>query len=252
MTMYEAIFLRQSVRKYSIETVSDVILNGILNFHKSTTPLYDSIETNLEIINACMNPSKIGKHISVKAPYYLVLYSEKKDGYLLNAGCIMEQIVLYLCSKGIDSCFIESGRTGLDQPFANQEAVTMIAFGYGRNTENLSLKKKYSLEQICVEKEKMSRPLKKLLEAGRLAPSSLNSQPWRFVVYNNRMHVFLKRNPLLMKFKEHCQYLNMGIMLAHILVTSEELWIDLAMEKMENIENKPIKGNEYMISVLLK
>ena len=52
-----------------------------------------------------------GKHapwgfFGVKAPYYLSIYSEKKDRYMMNAGCIMEQISLYMLTLGIASCFL--------------------------------------------------------------------------------------------------------------------------------------------------
>jgi nitroreductase len=42
----------------------------------------------------------------VKAPHYLLLFSENKPGYLLNTGFIFEQIDLFLSSSGIGSCWL--------------------------------------------------------------------------------------------------------------------------------------------------
>ena len=91
-----------------------------------------------------------------------------------------------------------------------------------------------------------------MLEAARLAPSSTNSQPWRFVVYENRIHVFSKKplgeRSLLNPFTE----LNFGIMLANVMVAAEEVWIDLDLIKLNNITHKSIPNNQYVISILLK
>ena len=91
-----------------------------------------------------------------------------------------------------------------------------------------------------------------MLEAARLAPSSTNSQPWRFVVYENRIHVFSKKpldeKSLLNPFTE----LNFGIMLANVMVAAEEVWVDLDLIKLNNITHKSIPNNQYVISILLK
>ena len=83
-------------------------------------------------------------------------------------------------------------------------------------------------------------------------PSSTNSQPWRFVVYENRIHVFSKKpldeKSLLNPFTE----LNFGIMLANVMVAAEEVWVDLDLIKLNNITHKSIPNNQYVISILLK
>ena len=94
--------------------------------------------------------------------------------------------------------------------------------------------------------------MKEILEAARLAPSSLNSQPWRFVVYENRIHVFSKKPLHDKKLLNRFQEMNFGIMLANVMVAAEEVWVDLDLIKLNNITHKTIPNNQYVISILLK
>ena len=73
--------------------------------------------------------------------------------------------------------------------------VGLIAFGKskGAYTRKQSEAKRLPLEELCVFKEVPRQWMNQILEAARLAPSSLNSQPWRFVVYDNRIHIFSKK-----------------------------------------------------------
>lgn len=55
--------------------------------------------------------------------------------------------------------------------------------------------KRLSLDDLCVYKETPRQWMKQLLDAARMAPSSMNSQPWRFVVFDSRIHIFSKKHP---------------------------------------------------------
>ena len=90
----------------------------------------------------------------------------------------------------------------------------------------------------------------KVLEAARLAPSSYNGQPWRFVVYSNRIHIFSKKASVD-RFKKWDE-LNFGIMFAHIMIVAEELWLDLDLIRLEDISQKTFSKNQYVLSAVLK
>ena len=54
-----------------------------------------------------------GKHIchglfGVTAPYYLTIYSEKRDRSEMNAGYLAEHLCLYMLTLGLGSCFLGS------------------------------------------------------------------------------------------------------------------------------------------------
>ena len=106
------------------------------------------------------------------------------------------------------------------------------------------------LKDLCVYKEVPRQWMKQLLQAARLAPSSMNSQPWRFVVYDNRIHVFAKKHNMnhLGKFEE----LNFGIMFSHLMVVAEELWLDVDLIRLEDITHKNFPNNQYVLSAILR
>jgi len=106
------------------------------------------------------------------------------------------------------------------------------------------------LKELCVYKEVPRQWMKQLLEAARLAPSSYNSQPWRFVVYDNRIHVFAKKHNLnhLGKYEE----MNFGVMFSHLMVVAEELWLDVDLIRLEDITHKNFQNNQYVLSAILR
>ena len=88
-----------------------------------------------------------------------------------------------------------------------------------------------------------------MLEAARLSPSSMNSQPWRFVVYDNRIHIFSKKHSVekLRKWDE----VNFGIMFANMMVAAEELWLDVDLIRLGDISQKNFSNNQYVLSAIL-
>jgi hypothetical protein len=44
---------------------------------------------------------------------------------------------------------------------------------------------------------------------------------------------------------------DIGIMLANLLLTAEELWIDVSLTKLDTVKSKPLQNNEYVISILI-
>ena len=127
----------------------------------------------------------------------------------------------------------------------------VIAFGRaeGKNgTEKPA--KRLPLSSLCVYKDEPGEPVKAILRAARLAPSSFNSQPWRFVVYDNRIHIFSKKYSVekLKKWDE----VNFGIMFANMMVVAEELWLDVDLIRLGDISQKNFPNNQYVLSAILK
>jgi hypothetical protein len=98
--LYDAIFTRKSVRKYDMTPLSEEVMDEIKNYADNLKPLDDSIRYSMsflsEVDSKLLIPAKV-------APHYICIYSEKKDGYLMNAGFLLQQIDLYLSAKGIGS-----------------------------------------------------------------------------------------------------------------------------------------------------
>lgn len=133
------------------------------------------------------------------------------------------------------------------------EFVIMLAFGLPKGELNRPAEKAHreSMERLCVYKQSRCRETQELIEAARLAPSSLNSQPWKFVVYRSRLHIFEVQKRQGGK-RSAWQEINMGIMMAHILMAAEEYWIDVTMTHSDNLAEKPVANYRYVGSVLVK
>lgn len=251
MTIYDAIFVRKSIRNYKMETVSDQILTGIRKYYEEMPKLFMGIETELQVIEDVPRRSKVAL-FGVKAPYYLALYTEDKDRSMMNAGFIMEQLSLYLTCKGIGSCFM--GTPIISRKYAwkdGKKLAILLAFGKPRGVavRKPSEFKRLELNQICIFKEQPRQWMRQLLEVARLAPSALNTQPWRFLVYDSKIHIFSKKagRGSTGRLKE----LNFGIMFSHMLLAAEELWLDLDLIRLDNISQKNFQNCEYILSAVM-
>lgn len=91
--------------------------------------------------------------------------------------------------------------------------------------------------------------MKQLLDAARMAPSSMNSQPWRFVVFDSRIHIFSKKHPSdkLGKWDEvnfvSCLPIDDG---------AEEMWLDVDLIRLDELSQKNFQNNQYVLSAILR
>ncbi|MDY3918542.1 MAG: nitroreductase family protein [Candidatus Limivivens sp.] len=252
MTLYDAIFTRRSVRSYRMEAIDENILKSIPEFLAEIKPLFPQIRTCVRILDRVTKKEKPGGLVNVTAPYYAVLYSEKKEKSDRNAGFLMQYLSLYLESKGIGSCFLGmASRKDPAEEAQGRSAVIVLAFGLPKNAKvrRDSEASRLSMDELCAWKEQPKTWVRQILEGARLAPSSMNSQPWRFVVYENRIHVFSRKS---LEGRSRLQELNFGIMLANVMVTAEQIWVDLDIIRLENITHMSMPKNEYVLSILMK
>ncbi|NCB92613.1 MAG: hypothetical protein EOM40_08620 [Clostridia bacterium] len=253
MNLFEAIFVRKSVRNYTNDALSPQMMGDILKEFEEIKSLFGGIETELAIFDNRKGQYKMLGMMGVKAPYYLVLYSEEKDRALMNAGYLMEQMSLYLCTRGMGSCFV--GSPLLKKKYQrrdNKKMMVVLAFGKAKGSciRKQIEAKRHSLGELCVYKETPRQWMKQLLDAARMAPSSMNSQPWRFVVFDSRIHIFSKKhtNDRLGRWDE----LNFGIMFSHMMVVADELWLDVDLIRLDEISQKNFPNNKYVLSAILR
>jgi len=81
-------------------------------------PLDESIRYEF----AYLGTTDVKNLLSIKAPHYICLYSEKKSNYLMNAGFLLQQIDLYLSDSNLASCWL-----GMAKP--SKEAHSQIRKG---------------------------------------------------------------------------------------------------------------------------
>ncbi|NLY49177.1 MAG: hypothetical protein GX059_09190 [Clostridiales bacterium] len=254
MNMYDTIFVRKSVRKYRQEALEWEVLDDILKFADSLPMLVKGIKVEFKLVSNIERNQGFNGPFAVKAPYYMCISSEKKDDYLLNAGYLMQQLSLYIESKGLGTCFMGAASPGWGlKNTMKYDYVIAIAFGKPKDSpyRDASQAKRYPESGLVVYKEEVNADIRKMLEAARLAPSSYNNQPWRFVVYKNKIHIFTRKNPLIARPLDRIKMIDMGIMLANLLIAAEELWIDVKLAKSETLMNKQFEKNKYVTTALI-
>lgn len=251
MTIYDAIFVRKSIRNYKMEPLSKETLDLVRGCYEDVQQLFLGINTELRIIDCLENKDKVAM-FGVRAPYYLAIYTEEQDKCIMNAGFIMEQLSLYLCRKGLGSCFVGSPVISRKYSSYNgKRLAALLAFGKAKGSvvRKQSEFRRLEMSQLCVYKEPPRQWIRQILEVGRLAPSSTNSQPWRFLVYDNRIHVFCRNGGR--GTTKRMRELNFGVLFSHMMVAAEELWLDLDLIRLENISQKSFHNSEYVLSAVL-
>jgi len=84
----DMIYKRKSTRKYDMSPVDADTLKRIREFGAEIQPLYDGIKIEYEITES----ENIRGLFAVKSPHYLLISSDTKEGYLTNAGFMLQQI----------------------------------------------------------------------------------------------------------------------------------------------------------------
>ena len=172
-SLYEMIFKRKSFhifRNVGDESISECELNDIQNAYSEFTPLHPEIKTAIRIVSEKDTNCKRG------GEYCVLLYSEKKDGYLQNIGYLGEQLDLYLVSRNIGTLWFGIGKTK-EEPFEDMEFVIMFSI---RKISDGSKYRKDMFKSIrkSVEEIWEGEQIPGVTDIVRFAPSACNSQPW--------------------------------------------------------------------------
>ena len=253
MDLYDAVFNRKSVRHFKMELLPQEFFKNLRKFEQGLQPLEPGIKYSVEIVNAMDGGTKIKGLFRVKAPYYLVLFSEPGERAMVNAGYLMEQIVLYMTVKEIGTCY--QGSLVFPEFRGAEGMKPMMVLAFGHADEKLYresyLAKRLPLKELCVFREDPTEETRLMMQAARMAPSAMNGQPWRFMVYQNRIHVFTKKDSFSLPVKNHLTEFDMGIMLHHISLVAEETWRDIEFTRLDHIVAKEFKNNNYFLTVVL-
>ena len=115
-----------------------------------------------------------------------------------------------------------------------------------------SEQKRLSVNELTKWKTEPTDSLNFILKAASLAPSSFNSQPWRFVVEGKEIHIFQKRNLSFLSSMQKMNAVDLGICMEHMMVAAEELWIDAVMEKSLSFPEKVLKNCQYVATMKME
>lgn len=241
MKLIDALYKRKSVKHYLNDEIESDILGRIKERIIGMEHFYESGEIRIVFLDYCKRPGM--------APYYIGVYTDGTREGKINAGFVLQQESVYLAAIGISSCF--QVKSPIFNP-VNEEGMELMismAFGYAQDKKyrEKSEINRLPLKKTCVIKEKMNKEIEKIIEFARIAPSSYNVQPWRFVVYKDRIHIFAKKG--MTRPVEKFIYVNIGVMLANIVIGADELWIDIVIKEVKGIKEKYYGKNEYIVSI---
>lgn len=228
MKLEEQIYLRKSCRKYLDEPVN---LDLIDEFMSNVKPLNEDIKYRYEFLKQ----NEVSSKMHFKAPYYLAIYSEIKENYMVNAGFIFQQLCLYLQSQGIGSCWL-----GLGSPKKkDSEFVILISFGKSDDmTRTLDEFKRNNLSKISDEVDESLIP-------AQLAPSAMNSQPWYFRHTVDGFDVYeVKQNIIKRQLLKRWNPIDMGIAISHMYIANENTF---EFKIKDNFDE--LKGYTYIGSI---
>lgn len=211
----------KSVREYKTTPIDKKVLEEIKNYAKASRKLISGIAVTVEIMDNSQVFSKLDgvagyKGHMINAPCYMIIFSEVKDHYIENSGCIGEDIILKANELGVDTCWITfensneiKSKLGVS---TDKEVTAIIALGYNASTEKkvinptktgqnysksdldvVSSNTSYRLgveEVVYIKEWEKNATLEQLEERAvldafhyaRMAPSTLNRQPWRFIL----------------------------------------------------------------------
>ena len=249
---------RKSVRAFSDKKVPAELLAEIeIYFHNAAKRLIPEIKTDLIILDdrtkeglegaAGYNNFLVGSH------QYLVLLSEKQELAQINAGFLMEDLVLKLVDLNLDSCWVTfadsddvKDAVGIA---SDMEVAAILAFGYGaKTTKRLRLNIR-SMSDIDIQvKRQYMEPKRSIYDmvflntwgntyklddyigffdnmlweafyAASLSPSYLNRQAYGFVLHDG--FVSLVRRPDAFTTKLDGD-LSLGIALLHFTAAASD------------------------------
>ena len=242
---------RKSAREFSDKRVSLAKVKEINRyFTKGDKRLVPGLKLELHIFSTDVREALEGaagyNKFLVGAPAYLVLLSEEHQHAALNAGYIMEDLVLKLADLGLDSCWVTFDNSdavkrvlGINSPL---DVAAIIAFGHGKKTSkelrvniktmsNVDIAAKYrymdpkrSIREIVYldNWENTDGVIEHIgfygdmlwdaLYAASLSPSYLNRQAYGFLLHDGK--VSLVKRPDSYN-REHDGEVSLGIVLLH-------------------------------------
>lgn len=193
-------------------------------------------------------PQKLGKYgIVAGARHFLTISTSPGIRSEVTAGFMAEQPVLWLTGQGIGSVWV--GGVPDREAFARQHGVdegltlaAIIPFGYAarprlmerlmRTVASASTRKPFEKlffrtvgdgTVVPLSPSDIDNDIRQVLEAVRLAPSSLNGQPWRFVAEGERWYVYGDYKTNAGTDEERMKHLDLGIAICHFSLAYQQL-----------------------------
>ena len=241
--LYDSIFHRKSIRKYILEALPEDTLNKIMDFVSKAKPIDDTIKYQFHYIKT----NDVKNIMPIKAPHYICLYSEKKDGYLMNAGFILQQVDLFLSANNIGSCWLGMAKPNKEVPVTQNGLEFVIMLAFGNTTEPVHRNDLSQFSRRNISEITSIVGAEELLEPVRLAPSASNTQPWFFSGSVDEIIVSREKlNIVKAAMYGKMNQIDIGIALFHLILSIEAQGKQAKFD-YEKVESP--KGYDFMVKV---
>ncbi|MEN1761692.1 nitroreductase family protein [Anoxynatronum sibiricum] len=216
-TLFETIAKRKSVRKYNMNPLPENLQQQIRDAAGELCPLNPDIKTDIHFLSE----GAVKGLLTIKAPHYLLFFSEESPESLLNAGFMLQQMDLYLSSLELGTCWL--GMAKPNKAFATVSPLPfVIALSVGTATEPVHRQHQTDFQRKPLPDMVTGSDHEALVESARLAPSATNSQPWQFQTTPDAIRVF-RMKPGVMKawLYDRLNQVDMGIVLCHLWLAAK-------------------------------
>ena len=268
MELYDAIFYRNSTKKFKFQKLNDNYLDQIDEICKDIRPLDQDLNIKANLIRrGHLIELTVGRGKIIKAPHYIVITSNLGENHLTNVGFIGEEVVLKITALGFGSCWVES-KLKREQLFEfidfdeeNEEddektkkekmehPIAIIALGYPDNEIGLFRKKEDKIDRKEIKdiSKDISSKFENVIEAIRLTPSIKNLQPW--IVYEKEDEILFYENRPKRKNRKDSK-IGMGASIKHFEIACDKHHIpieftnEIEKRKLGKLFNRKIKLNK--------
>lgn len=206
-------------------------------------------------------------YLQGKADYLVVLMTKQKNS-ALSAGFALSHLSLELTRLGLENCIVSGTfrRKELMRSISLQvgEVIPAVIFyGYGAERQGLvekgvkkvfprrrkEFKDLFFQQNFDYQITKVLEPeLMEALKAMRSAPSSINSQPWRVVIENDDLHIYMM-NKLSVFHDFNIHLVDMGIGIHHL---SAELTHQGIQHDILHYNKQDVHGAKYICTIHMK
>ena len=286
MNYLELIEKRNSIRDFLKKPVEPNKLDEITSFFNSAPKLFD---VNTQILIAADEDTTqrlsgvVGyRGNSFNAPAYIVILSEDKDNYLINAGFMAEHLILKIEEMGLSSCFLTSEDSDMLKKvlLINSElaVAAVIAFGYGKKEKDttkldihspsnvsISSKSGHIAPKIAVttlafdsdfntpynfDDEYADPVIADALYAASLSPSFLNHQNYRFIINGTHVYLFNRFDEVVTK-NDNLLGLGAAMLNFHMILSSKYSGIGNWSLDVSNIKHDFKNPSDYILVAVL-
>jgi nitroreductase len=244
--LYATIFQRKSIRKYDLDPLDKDTLGAIRDHLQALEPLHKDIKIEFKILP----PDVVIRRMMRKAPHYVAVFSEVKEGYLSNVGFMLQQIDLFFSANGLGSCW-QGIPTLKKEGLARSRLKFIILMPFGKPQETLHRTKTSQFKRKTLQEISDIKGADDLLETARLAPSARNAQEWFFTGDERLIHAYYRKPSFIpgLLIKKYPP-IDVGISLYHLKLAAEHFGKENEII-FDNPEDNNLNDYEYVASLRL-